>query len=262
MADHIQLPSIDLAMPGRLTADTRIRLHTRDARALVKGRPYMVSTENNPGQPGIIGLEGFGWRVARICQSAAADDPYADWALIRIEDVLRRAGQLIEPRAATIQAELEADPDLEIKLVESVDPIQVPILASHPYSMMAGRLLVRFDFLTRAVLTAQYNALMDTEKAQTARRAAGTVLRHVLAFPAVAWRYSGITRRDVRERTVLAQQFEAVAQHMRIPPLPADVLAGKRRGRYAPPIRRESARPTYLDEPDEAVEAGDERGNH
>lgn len=132
MADPAQLPSTELAMPGHLATDTRIRLHTRDARALVKGRPYVAPSGDDPGQPAIIGLEGFGWRVARICQSAAADDPYADWALLRIEDALRRAGELIEPRAAALQAELEADPDLEITLAASVDPIQVPILASHP----------------------------------------------------------------------------------------------------------------------------------
>jgi len=55
------------------------------------------------------------------------------------------------------------------------------------------------------------------------------------------WRYTGVTREDIVKNTKLAQQAKLAYANMNIHDIPADVLQGSRRGRYAPPIRQTPA---------------------
>jgi hypothetical protein len=49
---------------------------------------------------------------------------------------------------------------------------------------------------------------------------------------------TGITRRDVRQNTRTALQAQAVYANLKILDIPADVLLGTERARFAPPVRK------------------------
>ena len=75
--------------PGALRAVVTLTLETRQAQRMVKGRP------GTSDKPAIMGLIGFANRLRVIWQGARADDPYADWWLVKIHDALDVADQVV-----------------------------------------------------------------------------------------------------------------------------------------------------------------------
>ena len=59
-----------------------LTLETRQAQRMVKGRPGTAD------KPAIMGLIGFANRLRVIWHGARADDPYADWWLVKVHDAL------------------------------------------------------------------------------------------------------------------------------------------------------------------------------
>jgi integrating conjugative element protein (TIGR03761 family) len=223
-----------------------MRLQTRQAQALIEGRTF------ESGKRPIIGLQGFGRFITQIWRSAQHDDPYADWALLRIEEELTRVQQLIRSKTFEIARVLESMPAVEIELASSVDPIQMPILFSHPYGFLGAFLLAEYDELVRTLLSARRVGLMDRDQAWRVLLMAGRAVRHTFNLPVTAWRYSGVTRANVHAHDALAQRVEAVYAVAKIPVPPAEVFQGTRRGKHAPAIRkaqdRERPSPSFLEE--------------
>ena len=61
-----------------------LTLQTRQAQRLVKGRSYSAD------RPAIIGLIGFANLVRSVWHGARADDPYADWWMLKIHEALEQ----------------------------------------------------------------------------------------------------------------------------------------------------------------------------
>ena len=78
---HAESPERE-EQPGALRAVVTLTLETRQAQRMVKGRSGTVD------KPAIMGLIGFANRLRVIWQGARADDPYADWWLVKIHDAL------------------------------------------------------------------------------------------------------------------------------------------------------------------------------
>ena len=99
--------------PGALRGQAWLSLQTHHAQRLLRGRPGAA------GKPAIIGLFGFAERLRGIWQGARQDDPYADWWLVKIEDALVAAEQVIKAERATLAERLEALPALEVVVATS-----------------------------------------------------------------------------------------------------------------------------------------------
>jgi integrating conjugative element protein (TIGR03761 family) len=233
MDNQVQTPR-GAGMPGALRHEVRIRLHTRQAQALIEGRTF------ESGQRPIIGLQGFGRYITQIWRSAQYDDPYADWALLRIEEELARAHKLIRPKTLEIARVLESMPAVEIELAASVDPIQVPVMFANTYGFLGAYLLADYDELVRTLLTARRVGLMDRDQAWRVLLAAGRAVRRTFNLPVTAWRYTGVTRANVQAHDALAQRVEAVYAAAKMIAPPAEVLQGIRRGKHAPATRKAS----------------------
>ena len=105
------LPDEDTAPadgPGALQGQAWLTLQTRQAQRLIRGRPAAA------GKPAIIGLFGFADRLRGIWQGARQDDPYADWWLVKIEDALEAAEQVIQVEQAALAERFEASPALVV----------------------------------------------------------------------------------------------------------------------------------------------------
>ena len=99
--------------PGALRGQAWLSLQTHHAQRLIRGHPAAA------GKPAIIGLFGFADRLRGIWQGARQDDPYADWWLVKIEDALVAAEQMIKAERATLAQRLEALPALEVAVATS-----------------------------------------------------------------------------------------------------------------------------------------------
>jgi hypothetical protein len=136
--------------PGALQGQVWLTLQTHHAQRLIRGRPAAAD------KPAIIGLFGFADRLRGIWQGARQDDPYADWWLVKIEEALVAAEQLIQGEQAKLDERLQALPALEVTVATSQRAYRTPLRFANPHAFRGAKLLAEYDELARGVLTARH----------------------------------------------------------------------------------------------------------
>jgi integrating conjugative element protein (TIGR03761 family) len=222
-------PAVDYATtavsPGTLRGDARLAIQTRQAQRLVHGRRHTNDT------PGIIGLVQFGNLMRRIWTAAAADDPYADWALLRVHDALDAGRTTIAALSTDVETLLQAHAGVSIQIAYSLQPIEVPLQFANPYGYMGAYLIADFDTLVRGVLTVRHVGLLARVDAERVLNTAASAVRSAFAR-ATTWKYCAVTRSDMRQSTQRAARAQQVMGD-----LPHNILEGTRRASHAPEIR-------------------------
>lgn len=211
--------------PGALRSQLWLTIQTREAKRLVTGR------RADSGRPGIIGLTRFAVLLRPLWNAARADDPYADWWLLQVDEALEQARATLKTLAEPLAALWLGLPAVDIQVAESLEPLRVPLQFGNPYAFRGAYLVADYDSLVRAVLTAQHVGLMPREDAERRLALGGRAVRRAYSSP-VGYTFFGITREDMVQGTARALEARAAMGE-----LPAEVMAGARRGRYAPEIR-------------------------
>jgi len=176
--------------PGGLRSETRMIIQTRQAQKIVVGR-----RRGKDVQP-IIGLLDFGRRMKLLWLSAQADDPYADWYLLRIEASINEAKTIIVEKKQWLNEVLNAMEGFDVGIAHSLEPIQVSIVFQNPYGYMGAYLVSDYDALCCSVFTASHIGLIDRKMANSIMNAAGKSIRRT--FDMVAkWKFTGVTREDI-----------------------------------------------------------------
>ena len=119
-----------------------------------------------PEKPYIIGLTRFGAILSQLQVCVYADDPYADWWLVKVEEALARSAQEVKVLRHWVEDQLKSTPAIEVKLAASLQPVRVPLQFRNPFAYSAARILADVDTLVRAVLTARHIGLMDRREAE------------------------------------------------------------------------------------------------
>lgn len=222
-------PAVDYATasvsPGNLRGDARLAIQTKQAQRLVHGRRHTNDT------PGIIGLVQFGNLMRRIWTAAGADDPYADWTLLRVHEALDAGRATIAALNAKVETLLQARTGVSIQIAHSLQPIDVPLQFANPYGYMGAYLIADFDTLVRGVLTVRHVGLLARVDAERMLNTAASVVRSAFAR-ATAWKYCAVTRSDLHQSTQRAARAQQVMGD-----LPHDILEGTHRAAHAPEIR-------------------------
>ncbi len=219
-------PANAAAGPGALKGEAWISLHTRDAHRLAMGR--RATEERNR----IVGLPGFGYQVATIWLCARADDPYADWWLIRIEEKLEATRQALQALREDLEGRLRGHEDLHVELSRSTEPLRMPLRFANPFANAAAVVVTEADKVILALLTARHYGLLGREDFGRLRQQVGHQVRSLLSS-AEGWRNAGVGREDFRQGTA-----KATAAREALGELPEEVLAGTRRAAMAPEIAR------------------------
>ena len=197
-------------------------MQTHHAQRLIRGRPAAAD------KPVIVGLFGFADRLRGIWLGARQDDPYADWWLLKIQDALAAAEQLIQAEQAALAERLEALPALEVRVATSWKPYRTPLRFANPYAFRGAKLLADYDELARGLLTARHVGLMEAGDAERLLgRCAGKV-RGLFCLPQ-GYRFLGIDRETLAQGTAKAEQARQTMGEV-----PEDVLSGERRAGLAP----------------------------
>lgn len=210
--------------PGVLRGGATLTLQTRPAQRLVKGRGYTAE------KPAIIGLLGFANLLRSIWHGARADDPYADWWMLKVHAALELAQQEVTVAEQEIFSQFEAMGAIEVAPPTSIKPARIALNFSNPYAFRAARLVGFYDGLVRTVLSAQHVGLLSRDEAERALRVGGRHVRRALQS-AVGYRFVGVTRLEMKQGTAKAQQAMDVMGE-----LPDPILAGTSRAPYAPAI--------------------------
>jgi|GEM_PF-568987 len=232
--------------PGGLRSETRMTIQTRQAQKIVVGR-----RRGKDVQP-IIGLLDFGRRMKLLWLSAQADDPYADWYLLRIEESINEAKTVIVEKKQWLDEVLNAMDGFDVGIAHSLEPIQVSIVFQNPYGYMGAYLVSDYDALCCSVFTASHIGLIDRKMANSIMNAAGKSIRRT--FDMVAkWKFTGVTREDIQVKN--PSGIRAIETYGECP---EPVLDKTKRANISPEIR-EKPKPVKITVKKKEVDNSDDK---
>lgn len=226
MADHYQLNL------GSLRSSITLTLHTHHAARIWQGRTA------RDGVHSIMGMAGYISVTNLIKQTAAQDDPYADWAIVQLEEKLMqaKAGMLeLTQQLDRIRQDLPTQIDMGDNL--NIHPVTLPLYIGSQLGFLAVYLLTDYDTLVRRTLLAHHTALIGRVDLEAWIDDGAHLLRSLFGL-AQRFRHAGVTREDMAANNARAQ--EAIDK-FGLPP--QDILEGLRRSQFAPPIIRSGVVP-------------------
>lgn len=226
---HEESHSAPLAMPGVLRSESTLIVQTRQAQQLILGRRFEKDA------PGITGMMRFATLVRSIWGGARADDPFADWWLVRVHDAIEESERELLALKQHVALVLKRMPGITVNVAQSLEPLVVPLTFSNPYAFRGAYLLAQYDEVVRGILTARHVALADRDSAITLL---GEAARHTRRayLSALGYEFLGITRDDVRLMTA-----RGIAAQSKMGAVPKDVLDGRLKAPHAPNPAREFA---------------------
>ena len=185
--------------PGVLRGEVWLTVQSHHAQRLILGRAA------TPDKPAIVGLVGFADRLRVIWNAARADDPYADWWLIKIDEALERARGLIKSKRATLDECIEQRSALQIKVVTATKPYRVALNFANPYAYWGAHLIAEFDTTARTILTAKHVGLISGDLAEQSLHGCAAAIRSLFAVP-LGYRLLRIDREAVKANGKTAKE--------------------------------------------------------
>ena len=200
-------------------------LHSEVSVSMLRGRSATNQKQALPG------LTGFAYDLTLLWRRAAVNDPYADWILIQVEDVL-------EELQLQTKEEMSRLTDLIGTFSESSagrfvlegtsykDPYKETFSFTTPYAFLGAAALQEFDEFERQAVTARNLGLLSEEDRLKANRKLTQGFRGLYNLPK-RYKPPSVTRATTNEDALR----EAKA---RMGTIPDEVMDGRRRPKVAP----------------------------
>lgn len=224
---------------GALRSSLTIELHTRHAIQLWQGRE---GYEKRKGEKGgrkkgrkwrIIGMPFFLHLVTVMSDATRRDDPFADERMLKLETLFAEGDALVGSMIRELDSVLHDLPRrISLSSVGSVSPVNIGVFSSTPVGYRCVWLLVGFDQLAMLASQAWHYGLISHTQREKYLNGASAAVRRVFGI-ALGYRRTGVTRMDVLKNTPLAQEAERV-----MGPVSEDVLWGRKRSSWSPPLGR------------------------
>ncbi len=191
--------------PGVLRSQAQLTIQTRYGQTFIMGR----QRNDAEGKNQIPGLLDYARRTRLICLSVVADDPYADWQLLKIEQHLMDAKNNVRQNDYIVRELLESNNGIEIHAAHSVKPITVPLNFQNAYGYLAAALVSDYDQLACRVFSATHAGLLVRKAGFKMLNEAGSGIRRLFSAT-YQWNFTGVTRADIKlnnknaERAILS----------------------------------------------------------
>ncbi|HBS5837290.1 TPA: TIGR03761 family integrating conjugative element protein [Klebsiella variicola] len=219
---------------GALQSSVNILLHTHYAIRLWEGRKRDASNEigAKKKRPEIISMPQAIARSGNASRDSAADNPYADMVLLRLEEALLRATLKINENVSSLDAILSAVPKgVMLSEVESANPLNISVFSRSPLGYRCVWLLVGYDQLAMKAFQAHHYGLISRAQRDAILDNGGHAVRQVYGV-IQPYRTLSVTRRDITEKT--PNGLAAIERNGEPDP---DVFSGKRRSSFSSPIK-------------------------
>ena len=200
--------------PGVLRGQVWLSVQTRQAQRLIHGR------NGNAGKSAIIGLVGFADRLRVIWQASRSDDPYADWWLIKVHEVLERIRNLVKTEQVALDARLEQLTALEVTVAESMKPYRIALQFANPYAYRGAQMIAEYDKFVRTLLTAHHVGLLSGSSTEGLLNTCARRIRGAFAVPQ-GYQFLGVDRESLKQGIANASRARQVMGEV-----PEDVLSG------------------------------------
>ena len=241
-----------VAEPGKLgnATEGNMILHTREALRVFNGRTAHAKTR----LASLPGGRHFAAALKSIWYLSGADNPYADWILIRVYDGLvtlrARVAELTAAREVTI-AELRRK-GLAFSVLESTGPVIVALGFRSPYGYATAEAIIEFDYYVRLIQTLiQKDRLSDLDGVTEIRALSHSLF--ALFHKAMRWErlllreeLKPLCRDDFKPDADADAQQRVAAAAALIGKLPRNILLGSEQPRHT---RRRVMVPAARQEP-------------
>ena len=222
-SEHPDNPPIaDNDAPGVLRGEVWLTVQSRHASRLILGRAQTLD------KPAIIGLVGFADQLRVIWNAARADDPYADWWLIKIDEALDCARTRIKTERAFLDDRIAQQSALQINVATTEKPHRVALHFANPYAYWGAHVIAEFDTTARTILTSKHVGLISGVLAEASLRGCARAIRRLFTVPQ-RYRMLGIDR-----ETILAGGAVAKKAIDSMGELPEAVLLGETKAALTP----------------------------
>ena len=211
----------------RLRSVMTLDLHSDIAHDYV--RAHMTPEPESKSQPGLM---EFIRSVRGVYTDASHNNPFADWTLLKIEDDIKALRDAIAEARKELKEKMEAHDASAVEAATSGEPHRDQVEFDTPYAHVLAVALREFDEFVREGMTAAHVGAIRTRERTAMFQSMTRRLRRVIMTPH-HYQRNRITRETVGNAD--ADQIESLESRLG-GPIPEDVLAGDRRGEFAPDI--------------------------
>lgn len=217
---------LEFKKPGRLKGEVKLILHTVYSQKLFLGfRPGKRS----------VNLLQFASRMTELWDAAEQDNPYADWYLLQVYDMLINFQKKIISEIEDYREKLNDSNYLSgLTFIPflSQEPVIESLWFRTQYGYMAARLIAHFDELMRIILTANRIGILLDKEEKAIRQEWIKEISSLFHLP-FNWKPLVITRLDLKND---AQQLKVAIEKMGN--VPEDVITLKLRSPFSPLIKQ------------------------
>lgn len=228
---------------GALRSAMNVSLNTHYAIRLWEGRhPEYRSKkqggrkkENSRQRSLIFSMPGFIQKAGRINQDSANDNPWADAKMWELENLINTAMGKMQEELDGLKKVMSMVPaQVTISDITSVSPLNIGVFSRTPVGYRCVWLLVGFDQLAMQAFQAAHYGFISRRELNSCLGRGGYLVRQIYGA-AQKYRYLPVTREDIAMNNDRAR--EAIKLFGNVEP---DILSGKVRSSFSPPVNRRS----------------------
>lgn len=219
------------------SGEDTMTLHTKEAFRLFMGR----AKDPNGQYPHIVGGKRVAAALKTLWLLSGADNPYADWALLRHEELMADIDRKLEHEVDRLKQKLDAQraKGLEYSVLRSADPKILLLGFKSPYGYAISDLVVQFDYYVRTVKTlVRKDQLSDDQGRQSIRELTRSIRA---AFIETARFERLLVRPELRDLCradfVPSASGEAASRQAAVlellGPIPPDIYSGRLQPRHS-----------------------------
>lgn len=225
---------------GALQSALSVELHTHYAIRLWEGRKQSDSNSRSPHEkkrPEIISMPKAIQRAGVASRDSAADNPYADMVLVKLETTINSASTKINKIVNELDVILTAVPKgITLSDIASAHPLNISVYSRSPLGYRCVWLLVGYDQLAMKAFQAFHYGLISRAQRDQYLNRGGHAVRQV--YGAIQPYYTvAVNRSDIINLT--ARGKEALA---RLGDPDPDIFSGKKRSSFSSPLREHFVR--------------------
>lgn len=214
-----------------------MQLHTKEAFRLFMGR----AKDPNGQYAQIVGGKRVAASLKCLWLLSGADNPYADWALLRHEELMQDITRRLQREVNQLQQKLDAQRmrGLQYSILRSAEPKVLLLGFKSPYGYAISDLVVHFDYYIRTVKTLVRKDQLSDDQGRQSIRDLTRAIRAAFIETARFERF--LMRPDLRDlcradfvpqacREAARRQLEVVQL---LGPIPPEVYSGKLHPRHS-----------------------------
>src|SRR5438105_4575703 len=138
---------------GALQSELHIELHTNYAIGLWEGRKAEKRDDGKKGKQPIMGMPQFLHRATQINRDSMLNEPWADMAMLNLEEKIEYASQQMNELIATLDKQMSFVPSgVSITDAQAAETLDLTVFSGTPLGYRCVFLLMGFDQYAKRVL--------------------------------------------------------------------------------------------------------------